>query len=376
MATAPEKRLWEQGSVVWAKIAGRPWWPCVVFSSWEVRSRRPRRGARRPCAAKKCTANRPRRSSRSGTCPSTSRTGRPSAPSRRAAAPPPRPRAPDAAAPSQVVGCFLVNYTLQVFDERGPSIRGWDQVAAQDVLDELRLDPISRGLRRAVDDARQLISLHAGGELDAAPGEAPGLADARDWVDCLASLESASTKHGDDVRGVVARAAALARDAGEPAALERILACLRPDFDAGVCRLEALSLVEDETGDDYLGAASRAYLAGRRAAAAAAPPPAPAVFDGAESDGDDDGARASLRDILADPRTKLSPGPLSLDLAGDGVARAALTADGRIAFRGAFFDDVDAFVSAARASGGRRAPRATQAGRKTSRPRRPRRRAT
>ena len=51
MATAPEKRLWEQGSVVWAKIAGRPWWPCVVFSSWEVRSRRPRRGARRPCAA-------------------------------------------------------------------------------------------------------------------------------------------------------------------------------------------------------------------------------------------------------------------------------------------------------------------------------------
>ncbi|KAH8098293.1 RNA polymerase II transcription regulator recruiting protein [Aureococcus anophagefferens] len=210
-----------------------------------------------------------------------------------------------------VVGCFLVNYTLQVFDERGPSIRGWDQVAAQDVLDELRLDPISRGLRRAVDDARQLISLHAGGELDAAPGEA-ALADARDWVDCLASLESASTKHGDDVRGVVARAAALARDAGEPAALERILACLRPDFDAGVCRLEALSLVEDETGDDYLGAASRVPRGRPRSRRA---PPAPAVFDGAESDGDDDGARASLRDILADPRTKLSPGPLSLDLA-------------------------------------------------------------
>ena len=30
------RKLYQPGSVVWAKIAGRPWWPCVVFPSWEV----------------------------------------------------------------------------------------------------------------------------------------------------------------------------------------------------------------------------------------------------------------------------------------------------------------------------------------------------
>lgn len=25
----------KSGGLAWAKLSGRPWWPCVVFSSWE-----------------------------------------------------------------------------------------------------------------------------------------------------------------------------------------------------------------------------------------------------------------------------------------------------------------------------------------------------
>lgn len=30
-----DDELYQNGSVIWAKVPGRPWWPCVVFKSWE-----------------------------------------------------------------------------------------------------------------------------------------------------------------------------------------------------------------------------------------------------------------------------------------------------------------------------------------------------
>ena len=31
---APPQAI-ETGDVVWCRVAGRPWWPCVAFASWD-----------------------------------------------------------------------------------------------------------------------------------------------------------------------------------------------------------------------------------------------------------------------------------------------------------------------------------------------------
>lgn len=30
-----DDELYQNGSVIWAKFDGRPWWPCVVFKTWD-----------------------------------------------------------------------------------------------------------------------------------------------------------------------------------------------------------------------------------------------------------------------------------------------------------------------------------------------------
>ena len=100
------------------------------------------------------------------------------------------------------MGCFLENYNLQVFDEAGPSLRCWGAMQAADVLAPLARDPIGRRLKRAVDDASQLVALARGGELDAGyrgfettpvvarieSAQGADLALPGDWLSCLRAL--------------------------------------------------------------------------------------------------------------------------------------------------------------------------------------------
>ncbi|KAJ8602519.1 hypothetical protein CTAYLR_001294 [Chrysophaeum taylorii] len=113
-----DDELFQSGSVVWAKVADRPWWPCVVFKSWD----------------------------------DLSRWG--------IASEPPVDRRKEPIASHETIGVLLEDYACEVFDKRRFMIQDWDYISPETVLLETRGQQLLyRRLKRAITDARVLVDV-------------------------------------------------------------------------------------------------------------------------------------------------------------------------------------------------------------------------
>lgn len=139
-----DDELYQNGSVIWAKFAGRPWWPCVVFKTWDdVRDW----GV--PIAQTTCDLGMHEVSlqfvlSLAGIPESVARA--------------------DCFTPfsrAQVLGVLLEEYSAQIIDKRDCCVQDWDYISPETVLVEFRsmARSVRKRLKRAIADARLLVSV-------------------------------------------------------------------------------------------------------------------------------------------------------------------------------------------------------------------------
>ncbi|KAJ8599278.1 hypothetical protein CTAYLR_006797 [Chrysophaeum taylorii] len=285
-------RGYVSGDVAWAKLQGLPWWPCVVFETWDelIKWDLPHKVEDKPLVEA-----------------------------------------------HQVVCCFLHTYNLQVFEKGTAAIRGWEDSEFKEAINcvrraspgcrtsdhdsrapasrfaSRRLDGRRRKRRRqAIRDAMELVML-ARGEIDdvhqdeeakkrqmpsessqeppakrartrsstAAAAVEDALAAApKDWLEALRLLRGMTAANGREIKHVVDTAARLAREAGASArVLGRLSQCVSdPLFrteDAGLCRIMGLRILEDYTSASSAeDAAEASHVSVDETAPAPAPTPA------------------------------------------------------------------------------------------------------
>lgn len=86
---SPSSSVYKSGNVAWAKVVGRPWWPCILFDSWDELANweLPTKIGEKP-----------------------------------------------AVGAQQVICCFLENYNLQVFDKGRGAIREWEHADFRETI--------------------------------------------------------------------------------------------------------------------------------------------------------------------------------------------------------------------------------------------------
>jgi proteasome lid subunit RPN8/RPN11 len=196
---------YEAGDIVWCRVAGRPWWPCVAFASWdEVR-------------AWELPVDTTDRLELTET---------------------------------QFVACFLRHYELAVFETDSADVRPWERVP--DVLESD--EAVQEQLLKAIAEARSLNALrlqtHRPHSRDLAPLRLPRTGPCADtWDACLFAVQDLERPR--DIQATVARALKLAVEAKVASEVtDGLRQCVNAP-DASLARLRALGILQDALGEPF-----------------------------------------------------------------------------------------------------------------------------
>jgi hypothetical protein len=199
---APPQAI-ETGDVVWCRVAGRPWWPCVAFASWDDVE-----AWELPVASQ----------------------DRPSL------------------ATGEFVACFLKHYEVAVFSVE--DARPWEDVPSLGACDEL----VQKQLLAAIGEARALnarrLHSHRPHSSDKAPLRLPRSgATTETWDACLFAVRD--LERSKDVRATLARALRLALEAKAPVeVVDGLRQCVGAE-DHNIARLRALGILQDALGAPF-----------------------------------------------------------------------------------------------------------------------------